>query len=94
MPKRTPPIAIPDGHKFCWECHTAKPVSDFHKDCGGPSGLRPYCRPCNSIVWKRSYHRRRLAAALGAGLVSRQETGAPVPTVESPRILRMMEAAR
>jgi hypothetical protein len=59
---------VPEGHKWCPDCASVKPLEDFVRNAGMPSGRAPYCKPCHNIRGKaskdkmggsRSYHLKR-----------------------------------
>jgi hypothetical protein len=59
---------IPEGHKWCPDCDTVKPVSDFPKTRASTSGYHTYCKPCHNARGKaskdkvggsRTYHLKR-----------------------------------
>lgn len=45
--------AQPAPNKRCNDCGIYKPVSEFHRRSGRPSGRVSYCRPCVAVRWKR-----------------------------------------
>ena len=47
------PQPAPQPAKRCNDCGIHKPVSEFHRRSGRPSGRVSYCRPCAAIRWKR-----------------------------------------
>jgi len=60
--------AVPEGQKWCPDCGTVKPLDDFVRNAGMPSGREPYCKPCHNIRGKaskdkvggsRTYHLKR-----------------------------------
>lgn len=61
-------VVVPDGQKWCPDCATVKPLDDFVRNAGMPSGRAPYCKPCHNIRGKaskdkvggsRTYHLKR-----------------------------------
>jgi hypothetical protein len=59
---------VPDGHKWCPDCATVKPLADFVRNASQPSGLAGYCKPCHNARGKaskekvggsRTYHLKR-----------------------------------
>jgi hypothetical protein len=59
---------VPQGHKWCPDCATVKPLEEFVRNASQPSGWAPYCKPCHNIRGKaakdkvggsRSYHLKR-----------------------------------
>lgn len=52
---------VPDGHKFCPSCETAKPFDAFHEVKGKPNA---YCKPC--LYEKQKGYRERNAEAVKA----------------------------
>jgi hypothetical protein len=61
-------VAVPDGHKWCPDCATVKPLSDFVRNASQPSGFAGYCKPCHNARGKaskdkvggsRTYHLKR-----------------------------------
>ena len=61
-------VAVPEGHKWCPDCATVKPIDDFVRNASQPSGRAPYCKPCHNVRGKaskdkmggsRTYHLKR-----------------------------------
>jgi Recombination endonuclease VII len=59
---------VPQGHKWCPDCATVKPLEEFVRNASQPSGWAPYCKPCHNIRGKaakekvggsRTYHLKR-----------------------------------
>ena len=59
---------VPAGHKWCPDCDTVKPVAEFARSSGSPSGLHTYCLPCHNargraslekVGGSRTYHLKR-----------------------------------
>jgi hypothetical protein len=50
---RVPPVAIAAGHKYCFECNSLKPVSEFGIESAKPDGLRHICKCCDRARAKR-----------------------------------------
>jgi hypothetical protein len=59
---------VPDGHKWCPDCATNKPLTDFVRNASQPSGLAGYCKPCHNargraskqkVGGARTYHLKR-----------------------------------
>jgi hypothetical protein len=48
---------VPDGHRWCPDCKTAKPLSDFPRNRSGRGGYGGYCRPCHSARGRATYIR-------------------------------------
>jgi Recombination endonuclease VII len=48
---------VPNGHKWCPDCATVKPLDDFVRHAGMPSGRAPYCKPCHNVRGKASKER-------------------------------------
>ncbi|MDP5183311.1 endonuclease VII domain-containing protein [Blastococcus sp. BMG 814] len=47
-------VDVPEGAKWCPDCEVVKPVDDFVRNAGQPSGRAPYCKPCHNARGKRS----------------------------------------
>jgi Recombination endonuclease VII len=67
---RRPPVelSIPEGHKWCPDCRSVLPLSDFVRTVRTKSGYSAYCKPCHNARGKaskekmggsRSYHLTR-----------------------------------
>jgi len=80
MPRKNIPVTVPTGFKWCWHYRDLFPVSEFQRDPRKPDGLRSYCRRANTEINARAMHKRKLEAAIGAGMVQRQRTGSPAPS--------------
>ena len=61
-------VMVAEGHKWCPDCATVKPLEDFVRNAGMPSGRAPYCKPCHNVRGKaskdkvggsRTYHLKR-----------------------------------
>jgi hypothetical protein len=61
-------VVVPPGHKWCPDCVTVKPIEDFVRNAGMPSGRGPYCKPCHNargraskekVGGSRTYHLKR-----------------------------------
>src|SRR4051794_23235224 len=61
-------VDVPEGHKWCPDCSTVKPLTEFVKNSAAQSGWSAYCKPCHNIRGKaskdkvggsRTYHLRR-----------------------------------
>ncbi len=61
-------LLVPDGHKWCPDCSTVKPIHEFVRNASQPSGRSAYCKPCHNMRGKeskekvggsRTYHLKR-----------------------------------
>lgn len=61
-------IQVPSGHKWCPDCLIVKPIEQFGRNAGQPSGRTTYCKPCHNargragkerIGGSRTYHLKR-----------------------------------
>jgi hypothetical protein len=61
-------MLIPGGQKWCPDCGSVKPLEDFVRNAGMPSGRAPYCKPCHNargraskekVGGSRTYHLKR-----------------------------------
>jgi hypothetical protein len=59
---------VPDGFKWCADCQSVKPMSEFPRTRAAVSGRHSYCRPCHNTRGKaslekvggsRTYHLKR-----------------------------------
>jgi Recombination endonuclease VII len=59
---------VPEGHKWCPDCDTVKPLDEFPATRAAPSGRHTYCKPCHNVRGKaskdkvggsRTYHLKR-----------------------------------
>ena len=68
-PQRKPSVPVPDGAKWCPDCDTVKPLTEFARRKTTTSGYHSYCLPCHA-AWgnetrqrlyggSREYHLRR-----------------------------------
>ncbi|MEU3117990.1 MULTISPECIES: endonuclease VII domain-containing protein [Micromonospora] len=63
------PREVPDGHRFCADCGTVKPLADFPRNRSDSTGYATYCKPCHNLRTRetkqrlyggnREYHLRR-----------------------------------
>lgn len=54
MPRRTPPVKVPPGSKWCWACKAQHRTADFSPDARRSDGLRQYCRDGHA-AWMRRH---------------------------------------
>ena len=78
-------VVVPEGHKWCPDCGTVKPLDEFVRNAGMPLGRAPYCRPCHNtrsrksrekVGGSRTYHLTRrygITAAEADFLLERQQ---------------------
>jgi hypothetical protein len=61
-------VQVPEGHKWCPDCATVKPIEEFVRNASQASGRAPYCKPCHNARGKaskdkmggsRTYHLKR-----------------------------------
>jgi hypothetical protein len=59
---------VPDGHKWCPDCDTVKPLTAFARSSANRTGVHSYCRPCHNargratlerLGGSRTYHLKR-----------------------------------
>ncbi|MFG1803525.1 endonuclease VII domain-containing protein [Micromonospora carbonacea] len=48
---------VPDGHRFCPDCGTAKPVTDFPRNRSDSTGYASYCKPCHNARTRETKQR-------------------------------------
>jgi hypothetical protein len=67
---RRPPanLVVPIGHKWCPDCETVQPLTEFVRTVASASGYSAYCKPCHNrrsrasrekVGGSRSYHLTR-----------------------------------
>src|SRR3954449_7479439 len=78
-------VSIPDGHKWCADCESVLPLSQFVRTVRTKSGHSSYCKPCHNarsrvsrekVGGSRTYHLTRrygITAAEADYLLDRQE---------------------
>jgi hypothetical protein len=44
----TPRRVVPDGMRWCPDCQTAKPLTEFPRNRSGKGGHGSYCKPCHN----------------------------------------------
>lgn len=85
--RRRPPreVPIPDGHKWCADCESVLPLSEFVRTVQTKSGHSSYCKPCHNarsrvsrekVGGSRTYHLTRrygISAAEADFLLAQQE---------------------
>lgn len=59
MPKRIP-NDVPEGHKWCHQCATAKPHSAFYRNKRSPDGLLYCCKACTAATRERTEEHLRI----------------------------------
>jgi hypothetical protein len=60
---------LPEGHRYCPDCDTVKPIDDFPRNRSDSTGFASYCKPCHNTRGRetkqrlyggtREYHLRR-----------------------------------
>src|SRR4051812_40352191 len=48
---------VPDGHRWCPDCETVKPLNEFPRNKSGTRGYGGYCKPCHNAKGKATYQR-------------------------------------
>lgn len=50
---KKPPVPVPAGRKYCWECEQALPLDAFHRRHSSPDGRTTPCIECAKVrrVW-------------------------------------------
>ena len=48
---------VPDGQRWCPDCKTIKPLTDFPRNKSGTRGYGGYCKPCHNAKGKATYQR-------------------------------------
>ena len=85
--RRLPPseVTIPDGHKWCADCESVLPLSEFVRTVRTKSGHSSYCKPCHNarsrvsrekVGGSRTYHLTRrygISAAEADFLLAQQD---------------------
>jgi len=80
--RQIPPVAVPMGMKFCFQCTTPKPIASFATDAKTWDHLRPMCRDCDNAR-RLAYHAERRKRWLD--VKARTETAVLSPvTASSP----------
>lgn len=52
-PRNVPPVMVPMGHKYCFQCNTVHLQSAFATDKSKWDGLRPMCKGCDANRWQK-----------------------------------------
>jgi len=67
-PRKQPPVAVPEGLQYCFDCEDSLPVTAFAADRNRHDGKRITCRSCDHAARAiRDQHRRaRLKLQLAA----------------------------
>jgi hypothetical protein len=60
---------VPDGHKWCPDCDTVLPLTDFVRTVATASGYSAYCKPCHNLRSRIS--RARVGGSRGYHLTRR-----------------------
>ena len=53
--KKTPPVPVPAGHKYCFKCKTVKPIKAFNRDKSRRDGRRDKCSVCDNAASMKCY---------------------------------------
>jgi len=48
---------VPDGHRYCPDCGSTKPLADFPRNHGSGTGYAAYCKPCHHARGEESRDR-------------------------------------
>ena len=48
---------VPEGHRWCPDCETIKPLVDFPRNRSGNGGYGGYCKPCHNRKGRETYLR-------------------------------------
>jgi hypothetical protein len=51
------PRVAPDGHAWCCDCQSLKPLSEFPRNRSGRNGYASYCKPCHNARGRESRDR-------------------------------------
>ena len=57
--RKVPPVPVPQGQKYCFQCMTAKPVQQFAFDRSKWDQRRTICRSCDDARYRAYYARKR-----------------------------------
>jgi hypothetical protein len=57
-------VVVPDGHRWCPECSTVKPLDEFVRNAGQASGRDPCCKPCHNVRGKAARTRWEVRALI------------------------------
>ncbi|RVT93424.1 hypothetical protein [Sphingomonas crocodyli] len=57
--RKTPPVPVPDGSKFCFKCKLVLPLALFAKDAKQYDGKKHDCRRCDSAAAYQRQLRKR-----------------------------------
>lgn len=70
-PRKTPPVDVPEGSKYCFSCRSTLPLLSFATDAKNWDGKKLDCRKCDSTAAslradtrRRMLRNQRLAAGL------------------------------
>src|SRR3954453_19540320 len=48
---------VPEGHRWCPECKSAKPLMEFPRNRSARGGYGGYCKPCHNAKGRATYIR-------------------------------------
>lgn len=71
-PRKSPPVDVPTGSKYCFRCRRILPLATFATDNQQHDGKRMDCRTCDSAATAARDRKRRLMRnqRLAAGLAA------------------------
>ncbi|WP_233558698.1 endonuclease VII domain-containing protein [Micromonospora radicis] len=52
-----PAREVPDGHRFCADCGSVKPLAEFPRNRADSSGYATYCKPCHNTRTRETKQR-------------------------------------
>lgn len=83
MPKRTPPVPVPVGFKWCFGCSALLPHSRFFRERRQPDGRSHRCRQCRrrGQQQRREIERIVAEAAERIGAAAYRQSSAPEPNL-------------
>lgn len=58
-PRKQPPVAVPDGSQYCFECEAVLPAASFAADRNRHDGKRITCRTCDHAARLQRDRQRR-----------------------------------
>ena len=69
-PRKSAPVPVPEGHKYCFGCRSLLTVADFSVDARQWDGKRVACRTCDTaaVIARDKSRRATRNMMLAAGL--------------------------
>lgn len=90
---RQPPVVVPMGRKYCFQCQTVHLQSAFATDRKMWDRLRPMCRACDASRWQKYSKTPEGAATIERGKAWARITAKHEALLSMPKARRVPDTA-